>query len=409
MAVPMSADPESEVEVLRARIAALEDALLRMNNRNTGARQALDSAEDAQGEGLIEAIVESSDDAIISKDLDGTIMSWNKGAERLFGYTADEAIGKNIAMLAVPERIDEMPNILRRLRNGERIEHYETVRQGKDGRRIDISLTVSPIFGPDRSIVGASKIARDISDRKLAEAASAHRAEQLNRANADLLQFSYITSHDLKEPLRTIRAFTEMFLLEHRNPLTEEESAWLSQVVQAAGRMNAMITDLLSYSQHTSNEAIFEDVETREAVEWAIDNLSLAAASAGAKIECDFASLPRVRGNKIALAQVFQNLLSNAIEYHGPAPPVIQITARRKERIWVFAVKDNGTGIDPRYFEQIFVLFKRLHRSSEHAGTGIGLALCKRIVENHGGRIWVESEIGKGSTFFFTLSDRQAV
>ncbi len=401
----MSAGPESEVDVLRARIADLEDALVRMKNRASGSAQVPGPAED----GLIEAIVESSDDAIISKDLDGTIMSWNKGAERLFGYTAREAVGKSFAMLDVPERIDEMPDILTRLKHGERIEHYETARATKDGRRIDISLTVSPIFGPDQSIIGASEIARDISDRKLVEAASANWAEQLNRANADLLQFSYITSHDLKEPLRTIRAFTELFLREHRNPLTEEESAWLAQVVRAAGRMNAMITDLLSYSQHTSNEAIFEDLETRDAVEWAIDNLSLAAASAGAKIECDFTSLPRVRGNKIALAQVFQNLLSNAIEYHGPAAPAIQITARRKDRIWLFAVKDNGTGIDPRYFEQIFVMFKRLHRSSEHAGTGIGLALCKRIVENHGGRIWVESEIGKGSTFFFTLPDRQPV
>src|SRR5579862_1972170 len=161
MAALMSTGTHSEVEFLRARIAALEDALLR--NRRYLPTQVFDSAGDG-AEGLIEAIVESSEDAIISKDLDGTIMSWNKGAERLFGYAADEAIGKNIAMLAVPERLDEMPNILARLRRGERIEHYETVRQAKDGHRIHISLTVSPIFGPDRSIIGASKIARDISD-----------------------------------------------------------------------------------------------------------------------------------------------------------------------------------------------------------------------------------------------------
>jgi len=359
-----------------------------------------------QWEALIAAIVDSSDDAIVSKDLNGTIMTWNQGAERLFGYTAREAIGKPITMLAFPDRMDEMSSILGRIKNGERIEHYETVRKAKDGRRIDISLTVSPIFGPNRTIIGASKIARDITERKQAEAASAHRAEQLNRANADLLQFSYIASHDLKEPLRAIRAFTELFLLEHRHPLPDEERAWLDRVVQAAERMNAMITDLLSYSQHSGNEALFEDVATREAVEWAIENISLAAASAGAKIECDFASLPRVRGNKIALAQVFQNLLSNAIEYRGPAAPAIQIVAKRQDQIWMFAVRDNGTGIDPRYFEQIFVLFKRLHRNNEHAGTGIGLALCKRIVENHGGRIWVESEVGKGSTFSFTLPDR---
>ncbi len=403
----MSTGPRSEVEVLRARIATLEAALLRTTNRDSRSTQGPDLIDRIQWEGLIAAIVDSSDDAIISKDLNGTIMTWNQGAERLFGYTARDAIGKPITMLAFPDRMDEMPSILRRIKNGERVEHYETIRKAKDGRRIDISLTVSPIFGPNRTIIGASKIARDITERKQAEAASAHRAEQLNRANADLLQFSYIASHDLKEPLRAIRAFTELFLLEHQHPLTDEERSWLDRVVQAAGRMNAMITDLLSYSQHSSNEAVFEDVATREAVEWAIENVSLAAASADAKIECDFASLPRVRGNKIALAQVFQNLLGNAVEYRGPATPAIQIVAKRKGQTWMFAVRDNGTGIDPRYFEQIFVMFKRLHRSNEHAGTGIGVALCKRIVENHGGRIWVESEIGKGSTFFFTLPDQQ--
>jgi PAS domain S-box-containing protein len=353
-------------------------------------------------EPLLAALVESSDDAIVSKDLEGRITSWNQAAERIFGYSAAEAIGQPITILAVPGHIDEMSTILDQIKRGQRIQHYETVRQTKDGRRVDISLTVSPIVDSQGRIVGASKIARDITGRKLIEADLQRKTERLARANAELLQFAYVVSHDLKEPLRAIQAFTELFLRQHEDPLPEGEREWLNEVVKAATRMNAMIAGLLTYSRQGDDASQFEPVDIRDVVEWAIANLPKDTAGSEAKIECDLASLPQVYGNKIALIQVVQNLLSNALKFRGDAPAHIRIAVERQDRYWIFAVTDNGLGIDPRYFDWIFTIFRRLH-GSEYPGTGIGLAICKKIVENHGGKIWVESEVGHGATFFFSI------
>jgi PAS domain S-box-containing protein len=357
-------------------------------------------------EPLLAALVESSDDAIVSKDLEGRITSWNQGAERIFGYSAAEAVGQPIAMLAVPGHIDEMSSILEQIKRGQRIQHYETVRQTKDGRRVNVSLTVSPIVDSQGKVIGASKIARDITERKLMEAELERKTERLAQANAELLQFAYVASHDLKEPLRAIQAFTELFLRQHQDPLPEAEREWLSEVVKAATRMNAMIAGLLTYSRQGDDASQFEQVDMRDVVEWAIANLPKDTAGSEARIECDLASLPQVPGNKIALIQIIQNLLSNALKFRGPAPPHIRITVENRDGYWVFAVTDNGLGIDPSYFDWIFTIFRRLH-GNEYPGTGIGLAICKKIVENHGGKIWVESEPGRGSTFLFSIPSEE--
>ena len=358
-------------------------------------------------EPLLAALVESSDDAIVSKDLEGRITTWNQGAERIFGYSAAEAIGQPIAMLAVPGHSDEMSRILDQIKRGQRVDHYETIRQTKDGRRVNVSLTVSPIVDSQGKIIGASKIARDITGRKLIEAELEQKTERLARANAELLQFAYVVSHDLKEPLRAIQAFTELFLRQHQAPLPEAEREWLSEVVKAATRMNAMIAGLLTYSRQGDHASQFEPVDMRDVVEWAIANLPKDTAGSEAKIECDLASLPHVHGYKIALIQVLQNLLSNALKFRGPAAPHIRIAVERQDRYWVFSVTDNGLGIEPRYFDWIFTIFRRLH-GNEYPGTGIGLAICKKIVENHGGKIWVESEPGRGSTFLFSIPAEEA-
>jgi light-regulated signal transduction histidine kinase (bacteriophytochrome) len=278
----------------------------------------------------------------------------------------------------------------------------------KNGKTVHVSLSVSPIVDIEGRIVGASKIARDITERKLTETALGQKTERLARANADLLQFAYVTSHDLREPLRTIQTFTELFLRQHKDPLPDTEREWLDEVVKAATRMNAMITGLLTYSRQDNDDSKFEPVDMRDVVDWASSNISKDMAKNEAKIECDLASLPRVRGNSIALISVLQNLLSNAIKYRSAAPPRIRIAAERQDRFWIFAVSDNGLGIEPGYFDWIFTIFRRLH-GSDYPGTGIGLAICKKIVENHGGRIWVESEPGRGSTFFFSIPAEEAV
>ncbi len=349
---------------------------------------------------LLAAIVESSDDAIISKDLSGTITSWNRGAERIFGYTRAEAVGRPITLIGAPECSNEALSILERIKNGERIEHYETVRQAKDGRRVNISLTVSPIFDDAGRMVGASKIARDITERKLTEDALEKQATNLVRANADLEEFAYVTSHDLQEPLRTIRACTEMFLKKSGEKLTAEEKGLLQLVATAGQRMSSMVSDLLGYSRMLAEDVPMANVPVAEVLDWAQNNLHLAVQTSDAEIS--YSDMPMVRGNRIALVQLFQNLLSNAIKYRGAERVRIRISAERQAERWRLAVCDNGIGIDPAYHQRIFRLFQRLH-SQEFPGTGIGLTLCRKIVQAHGGKIWVESEVGKGATFFFTL------
>jgi PAS domain S-box-containing protein len=351
-------------------------------------------------ESWLAAIVEAADDAIISKNLDGIITSWNAAAERIFGYTPAEAIGRPVVMLAVPERANEMRQILERIKRGERVDHYETVRRTKDGRRLNVSLTVSPIFDNGK-IVGASKIARDITDRKIAEEALAKQAERLARANADLQQFAYITAHDLQEPVRTVIACTEMFLTKSGGNLNPGDQELLGYVVSAGRRMAGMISDLLPYAHTLTEDLPVERLSISQVLDWAINNLHLAIESSNAQISYDTDSLPVVRANKLALIQLFQNLLGNSIKYRSSEQPRIRISANQQNGAWHFSVRDNGIGIAPAYHQRIFTLFQRLHR--EYPGTGVGLALCRKIVQAHGGEIWVESEEGKGSTFIFTL------
>ncbi len=354
-------------------------------------------------EALLAALVESSDDAIISKDLNGIVTSWNKGAERIFGYTAEEAVGDPISIIASPERPDEMPAILERIKRGDQISHYETVRRRKDGERVEISLTVSPIRDGDGRIVGASKIARDISERKLAEEAVLRQSERLTRANAELQQFAYVTSHDLQEPLRNIQACTEMFMKKHAEKLEPGERELLDLVVGSARRMTGMIADLLTYARSLDEDRSFTRVETSAVVEWAVNNLHLAIQSNNAEIVYRRDMLPVLLGNHVALVQLFQNLISNAIKYRGVEPPRIEVSAERRDEMWLFSVRDNGIGIAPAYHKRVFLLFQRLHTAQAYPGTGIGLAVCRKIVQAHGGEIWVESEAGQGSTFKFSL------
>jgi PAS domain S-box-containing protein len=350
---------------------------------------------------LLALIVESSDDAIISKNLDGIIISWNEGAERIFGYTAEEAVGQPVAILSPPGRLDEMRQILDHIKAGRRVDHYETVRRRKDGQLINISLTVSPVCDESGRIVAASKIARDITERKLAEQVLAKQATQLERSNADLQQFAYVLSHDLQEPLRTISSLSESIRERCGDKLDQEATGLIDSVIGAALRMSTLIRDLLTFSTTMNAEEVPpRQVDTKWAVQWALGNLKHGIAESGAAI--DVGELPVVDGDMAALVQVFQNLIGNSIKYRAAQPLQIRIFAAAEDDVWVFSVADNGIGIAPRYHRMIFDLFKRLH-GREYSGTGIGLALCKKIIEKHQGRIWVESEEGKGATFKFTL------
>jgi len=344
---------------------------------------------------LLASIVESSDDAIISKDLDGVITSWNKSAERLFGYTASEAVGQSITLLIPPERLDEEPRILASLRRGERVDHFETVRVRKDGTRLNISLTISPVKDAQGSIVGASKVARDITERVRQEAA-------LKQANADLRQFAYSASHDLQEPLRMVTAYSQLLQEDFDGKLGDRGAESIRRIVEGSTLMHNLLRDLRIYMEvSTTNEEPIEEIDAGEIVEKALQNLAVAIKESDASVT--FGDLPRVTMRAFQLEQVFQNLIGNAIRYRSSAPPRIQIAAAMQGKEWVFSVKDNGIGMAHEFHQQIFGVFKRLHTRSEYPGTGMGLAICQRSVERVGGKIWVESEPGKGSTFFFTV------
>ena len=235
----------------------------------------------------------------------------------------------------------------------------------------------------------------EITERKEME-------NELRRANQDLEQFAYSASHDLQEPLRSIKIFSELLSCRYGDKLEEEALEFLGNVRDGASRMEMLVRDLLTYSQVAVTEEDAEFVDANAALQAAVANLSGTIAETEAVVDAD--RLPSVRVHQIQLQQVFQNLIGNAIKYHRPGvQPVVHATARLEDRHWVFSVTDNGIGIEPQFKERIFGLFKRLHAGDEYSGTGIGLALCQRIVERHHGRIWVESEPGKGSTFYFTL------
>ena len=348
------------------------------------------------------AIVESSDDAIISKDLQGYIRTWNKGAERIFGYTSDEIIGRHISTLAAPDRVDEIPNILDRIRRGERVDHYQTKRKTKSGRILTVSLTVSPIRDAAGTIVGASKVARDITDRERHEQELRQANDALSRSNADLQQFVYSASHDLQEPLRMVSIYSELLKKEFGEKLGPDAAEYIGYTVQGALRMEQLLHDLRAYTlASTSAQEATEEIDARIVLDKALQNLETAIKDSGASISVG--ALPHVRLLGFQLEQIFQNLIGNAIRYRNNVPLRIEVAARLQEQYWLFSIQDNGIGIGPEYKEQVFELFKRLHSVAEYPGTGMGLAICKRIVERAGGRIWVESELGRGATFFFTI------
>jgi PAS domain S-box-containing protein len=569
--------PAEELEVAQTiadHVALAAEHRLRQEERTRSASMAVASRH-------LAAIIESSGDAIISKDLNGLITSWNQGAERIFGYRAEEVIGKPVSILAAPERTSEMPSILARIRLGERVEHFETRRRRKDGQIIDVSLSVSPVRDEAGRIVGASKIARDITAQKAAQRerlvllareresrrtaevlnqvgprllalmdleklaqeatdiatpllgadfgvffqlAANHQGElhavhalsgfppeslaalvlpefhgeqvirvddvtedprfgpaaagfglrsfvaapvvahskevlgalffgnsdagaftashesivagiaaqtaiamdnarlyeqarwvqselkrsneELRRANGDLEVFAYSASHDLQEPLRTIAISAQLIERSVGEQLPAEERGFLSEIASAGRRMSALISDLLAYTRATKyEEGAPPLIESGQVLAGVVAGLGGAIRESGATVVAD--DLPAVAMHECRLTLLFQNLIGNALKYRGKEVPRVEVKAGQDDGWTVFSITDNGIGMEPQYREQIFGLFKRLHSRSEIPGSGIGLAICQRVVEQYGGRIWVErSAPGLGSTFCFSVPSR---
>jgi light-regulated signal transduction histidine kinase (bacteriophytochrome) len=248
-------------------------------------------------------------------------------------------------------------------------------------------------------------LAVELDERRQAEYRLAQYASDLARSNAELEQFAYVASHDLQEPLRMVASFTQLLAKRYRDKLDQDAQEFINFAVDGATRMQALINDLLAYSRVGTQGKPFRPTDGEAVFKMAVANLARSIAQSGAIITHD--PLPTICGDEVQLIQLFQNLIANAVKFHGQEPPQVHISARRQDAEWVFAVRDNGIGMAPEQQERIFSIFQRLHHRSEYPGTGIGLAICKKIVERHGGKIWVESEVGRGSIFYFTVREGQ--
>jgi light-regulated signal transduction histidine kinase (bacteriophytochrome) len=241
----------------------------------------------------------------------------------------------------------------------------------------------------------------DMTDLKRAEAQLQDTLEELKRSNRDLEQFAYVASHDLQEPLRMVASYTQLLAERYEGQLDEKADRFIHYAVDGATRMQGLVNDLLAYSRVGTRGGPRETVQSGEVVAEVVQSLGQAIAQSGAEVVVD--RLPTVTTDRTQLGQVFQNLIGNAIRFHGDAPPRVDIAARLAGDFWEFCVADNGVGIDPQFHERIFVIFQRLHEWGRYPGSGIGLAIVKRIVERQGGRVWVESTAGNGARFCFTL------
>ncbi len=338
------------------------------------------------------AIVENAEDAIIGRDLDGTITSWNKGAERLYGWTADEALGKHIGLIAPKELQDEVEKILDRIRRGKTVEHYETQRLRKDGRVIDVSLSVSAIRNERGAIVGSSAVARDVTERK-----------QLDRQKSE---FIFIASHQLRTPLTAIKWFIEMLLSGDAGELQETQKKFLQNAFDSNERMIDLINDLLSVSRIESGtiELVPVSVDLGEMLESVIAEHLPLAAQKGVSLALLKKPMPRIDVDPKLVRQVFMNLVSNAVKY-TPKGGTVRVEAARDGAWLRFAVQDTGIGVPPEEQALLFTKFFRATNAarSDAEGTGLGLYVVKQIVELSGGALSFVSKPGEGSTFSFTL------
>ena len=352
------------------------------------------------------SLVESSDDAIIGTSLEGIVTSWNAGAHRLFGYSADEILGRPISLIVPPERELEFAATLRSVAAGQ-VQRVETVRRRKDGSLVDVSLTVSPVRDTAGRVVSIAKVARDVTERRRTERELARAKETAEAASRELEAFSYSVAHDLRAPLRGMNGFAQVLLDEYKDKFDAEGQDWLNEILLNANRMAALIDALLSLSRVTRSELHRESVDLSNLARLVLS--SLKAADPDREVVVNVQEQLTVDADSTLARALLDNLLGNAWKFSGRVSAAqISFGANEGDGERVFYVRDNGAGFDMGYAQKLFAPFQRLHQNHEFAGTGIGLATVQRIVHRHGGRIWAEGATGEGATFYFTLpAERQ--
>ena len=336
-------------------------------------------------------------DLLCTVSLDGHLLDLNPAWEQTLGYDRQLLKERPLIELVHPDDITSTKSALWRVTHDLANIRFEARFRHRDGSYHWLAWAV--VLSPqDELLYGA---ARDVTERRLAEEQLRQQADELERSNRELEQFAYVASHDLQEPLRIVSSYVQLLARRYRGKLDQDADEFINYAVEGANRMKTLINDLLAYSRVGTRGKELAPVEMETVFERVSRNLKLALQESAATLTRD--PLPAVLADDLQMTQLLQNLLGNAIKFRGSRAPRVHLGVRRQEERWLFFVRDNGIGIDPQYSERIFVIFQRLHNRNEYPGTGIGLAICRKIVERHGGQIWVESSVGEGATFYFTL------
>jgi len=363
-----------------------------------------DEEELRKSESRYKTLVDNLPQKVFLKDRNMVYVSCNASFARDLGIEIEEFGGKTDYDFFPKELADQYRADDKRIMESGATEAFD---EGyiKDEQGLIVHTVKTPIRDENGEVVGLLGIFWDITEERLAEAKLKKTLEDLEHSNKELEQFAYVASHDLQEPLRMVSSYTQLLERRYKDKLDADAKEFIAYAVDGANRMQRLIQDLLVYSRVSSRGKPLTPTDCNAVLGTVRINLSVAIEENNARITHD--ELPIVMADDTQLVQVFQNLIGNAIKFHSEEPPRIHVSTEKNKKGWVFSVRDNGKGIDPQYHERIFVIFQRLQGKGEYPGTGIGLAICKRIIERHGGRIWVESEPGKGSTFYFTIPARK--
>jgi len=345
---------------------------------------------------------ESAPDYCYMIDPEGLVVDANPAAFEALGYERDELVGEPIRKVYAPETLDRMRLLFEWWRKTGRLSNEEITLLTKAGERRTVLLSAAAVHDQAGELIHSVSMQRDITQRKAMENLLERTAAELARSNEDLEQFAYVASHDLQEPLRMVASYVTLLEQRYRGKLDEDADTFIDFAVDGARRMQALISDLLAYSRVDRRGDQFEEMNASACLDDALHALTASLEDSGARIERG--DLPTIAADARQLTQVLQNVVGNAVKFRKPdVPPVVSVEASRDGDDWVFTVRDNGIGIEKRHRERVFEIFQRLHTRAAYEGTGLGLALCRRIIERHGGRIWLEGDAGDGTTVRFTL------